>query len=551
MRFEMVLPEMGESVQEATIVKWLVAVGDTVAEDDTILEVATDKVDSEVPSPVAGKILELKVNENDVAAIGSIVAIIEAKGTAAAAKTEEKSAPKKDNAPAAPKAQSEAKVSGPSRVAIELPEMGESVIEATVNNWLVAVGDTVSEDQTIVEVSTDKVDTEVPSPFNGTIVEITVKEGLVAQIGKPIAFIETSDAASASATSAPAAESSAKTAKAQPSGSAAPAAASKTPVAGTGKNSGFFSPLVKNIAKEEGIPISELATVQGTGRNNRLTKKDMMYYVRNRGAIVAAAAKAAPSGGGNFPHAIAPVNVSYDAARVTIEPMSTMRKGIAKHMVQSLYTAPHVFSIHEVNMKRIWDWRNSVKARFKAKYGFNLTFTHIIMELVTKAIQKNPKINSSIQGDNIIVRKDINLGMAVGFTAKNGDNGLIVPVVKNIDELKLVGIAKKAAELTNKARKMDIKPDDTAGGTFTVTNVGTFGTEVGLGIINQPQVAILSLGNIVKKPIVTKDDAIMVAPMMKIALSYDHRVVDGMLGGQFLYDLQEMLENYEGDSGIV
>lgn len=545
MKFEMVLPEMGESVQEATIVKWLVGIGDLVAEDDTILEVATDKVDSEVPAPIAGKIVELRVAENDVAAIGAVVAIIEAEasGAASAAKT-----PAKANK-SETKTETETKSSGPSRVAIELPEMGESVLEATVNNWLVAVGDMVKEDETIVEVATDKVDSEVPSPYSGKIVEICVKEGLVAKIGEPIAYIETSDSASA-VSAAPAAANS-PTSRASVSEAAASTTASAAVIA-NGSNNGFFSPLVKNIAKTEGIPLAELANVQGTGSKNRLTKKDMLSYVKNRGAMPPTAAPVAVAQGiGNFPHAIAPVNVSYDPARVTLEPMSTMRKGIAKHMVQSLYTAPHVFSIHEVNMKRIWDWRNAVKGKFKAKYGFNLTFTHIIMELVAKAIQKNPKINSSIQGDTIIVRKDINLGMAVGFTAKDGDNGLIVPVIKNIDELKLIGVAKQAAELTNKARKLQIKPDDTAGGTFTVTNVGTFGTEVGLGIINQPQVAILSLGNIVKKPIVTKDDAIMIAPMMKMALSYDHRVVDGMLGGQFLFDLQEMLENYEGDSGIV
>ncbi len=544
MKFEMVLPEMGESVQEATIVKWLVGIGDLVAEDDTILEVATDKVDSEVPAPIAGKIVELRVAENDVAAIGAVVAIIEAEasGAASAAKT-----PAKANK-SETKTETETKSSGPSRVAIELPEMGESVLEASVNNWLIAVGDIVSVDQTIVEVSTDKVDSEVPSPYAGKIVEICVKEGLVAKIGEPIAYIETSDAETSSPSIS---ENSANTQRASVS-EAATSTTAPAAVIANGSNNGFFSPLVKNIAKTEGIPLAELANVQGTGSKNRLTKKDMLSYVKNRGAMPPPAAPvAAAQGTGNFPHAIAPVNVSYDPARVTLEPMSTMRKGIAKHMVQSLYTAPHVFSIHEVNMKRIWDWRNAVKGKFKVKYGFNLTFTHIIMELVAKAIQKNPKINSSIQGDTIIVRKDINLGMAVGFTAKDGDNGLIVPVIKNIDELKLIGVAKQAAELTNKARKLQIKPDDTAGGTFTVTNVGTFGTEVGLGIINQPQVAILSLGNIVKKPIVTKDDAIMIAPMMKMALSYDHRVVDGMLGGQFLFDLQEMLENYEGDSGIV
>ena len=535
MRVEVQLPSMGESVQEATVTNWLKSVGDHVDEDENIVEVATDKVDTEVPSPVSGKLVEIVVNENDVAQVDGIICIIETEGNA--------SAPTENKSTETPIETNKTTVG---KIPVLLPSMGESVQEATVTNWLKSVGDHVDEDENLCEVATDKVDTEVPSPISGKLVEIVVNENDVAQVDGVICYIEgvSSNSATVSASST---ETNSATSKAV-----------SEPIAVTdGSNNGFFTPLVKKMASVEGISENELTVINGTGRNGRVTKADMEMYLKNRGNAPKSVPKPAkqivpaPAVEGNFPHKIAPVNVTYDPDRVTIEPMSTMRKGIAKHMVQSLYTAPHVFSIHEVNMKKIWDWQNKVKGAFKKKYGFNLTFTHIVMELVAKAVGQNPKINSSILGDNVIVRKDINLGMAVGYTAKDGDNGLIVPVIKHADELNLVGIAKKATELTNKAREGKIMPDDTAGGTFTVTNVGTFGTEVGLGIINQPQVAILSLGAIVKKPIVTKDDAILVAPMMKMALSYDHRVVDGMLGGNFLYTLQDLLENFQGDDSII
>lgn len=548
MKFEMTLPEMGESVQEATVTRWVKQVGDSIEVDETIVEVATDKVDSEVPSPVSGKIVELKCNENDVAAVGAVICVIESDIVPESTVGTDAPAPEttrdtsNDESPVQ---------SGPAIIPIELPEMGESVQEATITGWFKSVGDTVEADENLLEVATDKVDTEVPSPVSGKIVEILVPVDGVAKIGEAVAMIET-EAVSASTPTSQVVDNPKKTSQpTTPTASSAPSSNGKNaPMAG--KNSGFYSPLVKRIAKMENIPLEELASVKGTGMKDRLTKSDMLQYVAYRKANgPASATVSASSGGGHFPHHIPPVNVQYDPTRVTVEAMSTMRKGIAKHMVQSMYTAPHVFSIHEVNMKRIWDWRNSVKGAFKKKYGFNLTLTHIIMEQVARAIKVNPRINASIQGDNVIIRHDINLGMAVGYTAKDGDNGLMVPVIHNIDELNLLGIARKATELTDKARMMSIKPDDIAGGTFTVTNVGTFGTEVGLGIINQPQVAILALGTIVKKPVVTKDEAIQIAPMMKMALSYDHRVVDGMLAGTFLAELQKNLEEFEADPNLI
>jgi 2-oxoglutarate dehydrogenase E2 component (dihydrolipoamide succinyltransferase) len=391
----------------------------------------------------------------------------------------------------------------------------------------------------------------VPSPVTGELVEICVKEGLVAQIGQIVAYIETDEPVeiSAPSTEAPVQEKSETVSVETPKKAI-------TTIQANGTNNGVFSPLVRNIAKVEGVSNDELKRIQGSGLNDRVTKKDILSYVdmRKSGAVASSTPQPVPTAqivDGNFPHKIDPIVVNYDPNKVEVIKMSTMRKGIAKHMVQSLYTAPHVFSIHEVNMKKIWDWRNGVKGAFKAKHGFNLTFTHIIMDIVARCIQKHPRINSSIQGDHIIVHREINLGMAVGYTAKDGDNGLIVPVIRNCEEINLLGLARRANDVTHKARNLALSIDETKGGTFTVTNVGVFGTEVGLGIINQPQVAILALGTIVKKPIITADDAIAVAPMMKISMSYDHRVVDGMLAGQFLQMLQEELENFDGDQSIL
>jgi pyruvate/2-oxoglutarate dehydrogenase complex dihydrolipoamide acyltransferase (E2) component len=534
MKQEIILPEMGESVLEATVIKWLVNIGDEVKEDDSILEVATDKVDSEIPSPITGKIIELCVKEDEIAKIGSVIAYIETDSQLEKPKT------------AMNKKTANSKKTMTNKFEFQLPEMGESVHEATVSNILKQVGDMVKEDENLLEVSTDKVDTELPSPVNGKIIEINVNENDVVKVGHVLLLIETNEAFEQTSKIPEIKETTQEHSNSLKTGRSEN---KKNQVIGS--NNGFFSPLVKRIAKIEKISEHELSKIAGNGLNNRLTKEDILSYLKNRSNQSSQSTMTITGNTGNFPHNIEPVRVNYDPSRVTIETMSTMRKGIAKHMVQSLYTAPHVFSIHEVNMKKIWDWRNKVKDTFKKKHNTNLTFTHIIMEMISKSIQKNPRINSSIIGDKVIIRHDINLGMAVGFTAKNGDNGLMVPVIRNIDELNLTGIAKRASELTNKVREGKVSPDDTAGGTFTVTNVGTFGTEVGLGIINQPQVAILSLGTIVKKPIVTDDNAILIAPMMKIALCYDHRVVDGMLAGNFLQTLQNLLENFDSENVII
>lgn len=556
MAYDMLLPEMGESVQEATIVKWHKNVGDFVNEDETIVEVATDKVDSEVPSPVSGKILELKMSEDDVAEIGAVIAVIAVEGSSEntskkTTETVEDKAVEKTAIPEKSKAIKQTSEMS-TKVPVYLPEMGESVIEANVNQWLKDVGDSVKEDENLLEVSTDKVDTEVPSPYTGKLIEICVKEGLVAQIGQVVAYIETDEAVEVLTSSTT--EENVKQSTVSKENDSKESVEVKKTTAGT--NNGVFSPLVRSIAKVENISLDELKNIQGSGLNNRITKTDLLSYINN-GRQTASSKTASKSlshsneFSGNFPHQIAPVVVNYNPDKVEIIKMSTMRKGIAKHMVQSIYTAPHVFSIHEINMKKIWDWRNAVKGQFKAKHGFNLTFTHIIMDIVAKCIQKNPRINASIQGDQILVHKEINLGMAVGYTAKDGDNGLIVPVLRNCEEINLLGLARRANEFTHKARNLNLSIDETKGGTFTVTNVGVFGTEVGLGIINQPQVAILALGAIIKKAIVTADDAIAIAPMMKISMSYDHRVVDGMLAGQFLQMLQDELENFKDDASVL
>jgi pyruvate dehydrogenase E2 component (dihydrolipoamide acetyltransferase) len=531
MKVEILLPEMGESVLEANIVKWHKAIGDRVNADETLLEVATDKVDSEVPSPVSGKLLEIKYEINQTVKIGEIIAYIETEKLQA--KVEPKTISPENNKNEINKNEN----NKTTLIEFSLPEMGESVLEATITKWHKKVGDLIKIDEFIVDVATDKVDSEIPSPYSGKIIELKAEIGAVVKIGTSLAIIETQGVTAElkhnlvgqTVTTEP---------KVTPDSKIINLANSVT-----FKNI-LLTPLVRHMAKSENLKPEELSSIKGTGSNSRLTKRDLDLYISNKKSGKINTPVTPISTQSNLPHKIDPILVNYDPNKVLIIPMSTMRKGIAKHMIQSIYTAPHVFSVQEVNMKKIWDWRESIKDKFKKENNFNLTITHVIMFNVAKALQKFPRINASIQGDNIIVHKDFIVGMAVGYTAKDGDNGLIVPVIKHTQDLTLLGLAKKANDVTEKARKMTLTTDETKGGTFTVTNVGVFGTEIGLGIINQPQVAILALGAIIKKVVVNKDDSFGIAPMMKMSMSYDHRVVDGMLAGQFLQFLQELLENY-------
>ena len=422
---------------------------------------------------------------------------------------------------------------------LKLPKMGESVAEATVTNWLKKVGDKIEMDEAVLEIATDKVDSEVPSEVAGTLVEILFNTDDVVQVGQTIAIIETEGGAVAAT---PEVKVEAPVAVAEVAKAVEVAKETVAP-ADFSASDKFFSPLVKNIAKEEGISLAELESIAGSGKDGRVNKEDLLNYIKNRGsqpvvvATPAAAPKATPA-----PVAQA-VPVSVNGGDEIVE-MDRMRKLISGYMVASVQTSAHVQSFIEVDVTNIVKWRDKVKNAFEKREGEKLTFTPIFMEAVAKALKDFPGMNISVDGEFIIKRKNINLGMAAALP--NGN--LIVPVIKNADQLNLVGMAKAVNDLGNRAKAGKLKPDDTQGGTYTVTNVGTFGSVFGTPIINQPQVGILALGAIRKVPAVIETpegDFIGIRQKMFLSHSYDHRVVDGALGGSFVKRVADYLEAFD------
>lgn len=439
------------------------------------------------------------------------------------------------------------------QVELIMPKMGESVAEATIIKWLKDEGDSIDMEESVLEIATDKVDSEVPSPTEGVLLKKLFSEDDVVKVGDPIAIIETEGGASANG-AAPAAETKteapkqeAAVAEAQKMVTAAQAQTEDIPRDSNGR---FYSPLVRNIAKEEGISTAELDAIEGSGAEGRVTKKDILSYVENRGSAPAAAPAPAAQPAAqpqSAPKAAAPAPqappVSIGGGDEIIQ-MDRMRKKIAEHMVMSKHTSPHVTSFVEADVTNIWNWRKKVKGEFMKREGENITFTPIFIEAIVKAIKDFPLINVSVDGDNIIKRKHINIGMAAALPSGN----LIVPVIHDADQYNLVGLTKKVNDLANRARNNALKPDDIQGGTYTVTNVGTFGNVLGTPIINQPQVAIMATGSINKKPAVIETpegDFIGIRYKMFLSHSYDHRVVDGALGGMFVRRVADYLEAFD------
>ena len=431
------------------------------------------------------------------------------------------------------------------QVEVKLPKMGESVAEATITAWLKQVGDTVDAEESIVEIATDKVDSEVPSPADGVITQIFFEEGDVPQVGDVIAIIssEGEGAAPVPVTKAATPEAS-STPETKTTATTPLAAATATDFS---ESDNFYSPLVKNIAKEEGISIQELESIAGTGENNRVTKNDILSYIANGKPAANTATKTAaaptPAPAKKSLPTGAPKESDFNG-NVEIIEMDRMRKLISKHMVNSKQTSPHVTSFVEADVTNIVNWRNKMKNKFFEREGEKLTFTPIIMEAIVKAIKDFPLVNVEVQGDYIIKKNDINLGMATALPSGN----LIVPVIHNADNYNLTGLAKKVNSLANKARNNKLSPDDIAGGTYTMTNVGTFGNVMGTPVINQPQVAIMAVGAIRKMPSVieTKDgDFIGIRHKMFLSHAYDHRVVDGALGGMFVRKVADYLESFD------
>ena len=570
MSVEVVMPQMGESITEGTVSKWLKAVGDKIEKDEAILEISTDKVDAEVPSPAAGTLLEIRHQEGETVEVGTILAMIGAEGeqpaAAPTAKTEEPAAvqqtpvPAVEEAPApaiiadaaaAPQAQPATADAGEG-VEVVMPQMGESITEGTVSKWLKAVGDSIEKDEPLLEISTDKVDAEVPSPAAGKLLSINVQEGETVEVGSVLAKVGAEGAvapspapqAATQPTSAPAAEAP------KPAAPPVPQVHAVAANAGDGGNGTRTvddlrrlksSPLVRNIAKEHGIDITR---IPGSGISGRVTKKDIMSFIETGAALRpqdllvkgAPATSAQPSARSEYTPA--PVTTTVGDR---VEKMSVMRKKIAEHMTFSKQTSAHVTSVYEIDMTNVARFRDKNKAEFQNRYGTKLTYMPFIFQAVTNAIRKFPVVNAQVDGENIIYKGDINLGMAVAL-----DWGLIVPVIRKADTLSLSGLALTANDLADRARMKKLSPDEVQGGTFTITNPGVFGGLFGTPIINQPQVAILCVGTIDKRPKVFTspegDDYIAIRQMAYFALTYDHRIVDGADGEKFLSHLKDFLE---------
>lgn len=442
-----------------------------------------------------------------------------------------------------------------SHIEILLPKMGESVAEATIIKWLKNEGEAVKADEPIVEIATDKVDSEVPVPQDGILLKKLVNDGDVVKVGQPIAHVGVGAGASTAApVPAAASNGSAKPAAAPAPIASAGGSGKAAPVAKTGASGKFYSPLVRNIAESEGVSMAELEAINGTGEGGRVTKKDLLDYLPNRGSG-AVAMPAAPAASAAVPAATSAAPAPKpepQAPKLIPAPgdelieMDRMRKLIADHMVMSKRTSPHVTSFVEADVTNLVLWRDKVKNAFEKREGEKLTFTPLFIMALVQAIKEMPMINVQVDGQTIIKKKDINIGMAAALPSGN----LIVPVIRQADRFNLVGLAKTVNDLANRAREGKLSPDEISGGTYTLTNVGTFGNVLGTPIINQPQVAIMAAGAIKKKPAVLETptgDVIAIRHMMFLSHSYDHRVVDGALGGRFVRRVADLLEQWPID----
>ena len=418
------------------------------------------------------------------------------------------------------------------RVEIVMPQMGESITTGTITKWHKNVGDTIEIDEILLEISTDKVESEIPSPTEGKIIEILYPEGDTIDVGKLIAVLDDDlNAEVSAASSAPAAKEEAAPAAAAP----VVEATTSTPTANTGERR-FYTPLVKKLAQENGVDINELANINGSGAGGRVNKDDFMSFLSTRGSAPKAAAS---SGGGSVQLSTVPAYGKSE--RVEIIPMNNMRKAIAKNMQASKLTSPHVNSIVDIDMTNLVTIRNEIKGQFKKDEGFNLTYSHFVMYAIVQALKEFPTVNASIDGDNIVLKKDINLGCAVAVPG----NGLIVPVIKGADNLNLTGIARQLNDLAMKARNKKLTMDDLSAGTYTFTNNGSFGVIAATPVILQPQVGIFCVGTIKKSVEVMADNSMAIRDIMYATHTYDHRIIDGEVGSKFLMHVKATLENMD------
>ena len=551
---DVTMPELGESVTEGTVTNWLKKVGDTVAVDEPLLEVSTDKVDTEVPSPVAGTLVEILADEDDTVDVGAVIARI-GDGSAAAAPAEKKAEPKPEPkeepkqepeaepAPAEEKTEAAAPAASGDATDVTMPELGESVTEGTVTNWLKKVGDTVAVDEPLLEVSTDKVDTEVPSPVAGTLVEILADEDDTVDVGAVIARIGDGSAAAAPAekkaepkpepkaeeTPAPKAEP-----KPEPKQEApkveAKAAPKSEPAAG---NLPYVTPLVRKLAEKHGV---DLSTVTGSGVGGRIRKQDVLAAAEG-GSTEAEAAPAAVVLKGSDP--------AKASLRGTTAKVNRIRAITAKTTLESLHGAAQLTQVHEVDMTRVAELRKSSKAAFQDKYGVNLTYLPFFAKAVVEALLAHPNVNASYNAETqeMTYHDSVNLSFAV-----DTPEGLISPVVHNAQDLSLPELAQAIVDIADRARNKKLKPNDIMGGTFTITNIGSEGALTDTPILVPPQAAMLGTGAIVKRPVVISEDgqdAISIRQMVFLPMTYDHQVIDGADAGRFLTSIKDRLENYD------
>ena len=505
---DVIMPQMGESIVEGTITKWLKKAGDRVEKDEPLFEISTDKVDAEIPSPVAGVLTEIKVLEGATVGINTVVAVI-----GGAAVQSEASAPVANLA--TPQA---LPVAGGTDVV--MPQMGESIVEGTITKWLKKVGEKVEKDEPLFEISTDKVDAEIPAPVAGLLTEIRVLEGATVEINTVVAVI--GGPASAPAAGAKAAKAAAVAA---PAKAALVAAA---PVTGNDGRKARSSPLVRRIAKDNSLDLNQIA---GSGSDGRITKEDVLRHLSETGPGSSRAA------------APAPPPLSGD-----LVPMTRMRAIIAQRMVESVRTSPHVHTVYKVDMTRIVRLREREKAAFQQRNGFNLTYMPFIATAAIEALRRFPILNASLQatatGNSIQYHQNINLGIAVAL-----EWGLIVPVIRQAEQRSFVDLARTLADLANRARAKKLMPEETSGSTFTLTNAGVFGGEFGTPIINQPESAILAIGGLRKEPVVLTDaegnDTIAIRSVQLHCLGFDHRLIDGADSGKFMLEFKKTLETWD------
>ncbi|MGE5323967.1 MAG: 2-oxoglutarate dehydrogenase, E2 component, dihydrolipoamide succinyltransferase [Actinomycetota bacterium] len=572
---DVVMPQMGESIFEGTITKWLKKPGEKVQRDEPLFEISTDKVDAEIPAPASGVLKEIKINEGATVQVNTVVGVIDADGAgtaatpqpAQAAPAQPQPAPQAQTAPAAPRqtpaaqptAAQGAGASGNGGPATDvvMPQMGESIFEGTITKWLKKPGEKVQRDEPLFEISTDKVDAEIPAPTSGVLREIRVQEGSTVQVNTVVAVIGGSGAAAPAQPAAP--QPAPRQAEPQPVAVQQPS----TPAAPQHEVIGFparaaenvrSSPLVRRIARENSV---DLGQVPGTGLGGRISKTDILNFIQQHGpgAAAVALAEARPAAvpqpislPSQPQRAVAQPAPTYPELAGELVPMSPMRKKIAERMVESKRTSAHVHSIFKVDMTRVVKLREKIRKQWEARHGVKLTYMPFIASALMHGIRVKPIVNASVIGDSIQYHKNVNIGIAVAL-----EWGLIVPVVKGAENLSFVGLQRAISDLGERARNKKLLPEEVQGGTITITNPGIYGPQFGTPIILQPQVAILGMGGIFKEPVVVTDedgnDSIAVRHIIRLVLGYDHRVVDGADADQFLVAVREYLENFNEDIG--